>query len=174
MTDKHSLTGTEKTFDTDEVIVTKTDVKGLITYANRTFLRVSEYTEDDVLGKPHCMIRHPEMPRCMFKMLWDTLTDGTEMFAYVINRTRLGNHYWVLAHVTPSFDSARRVVGFHSNRRVPDRSVLENTIIPLYRNLTTLERTASDPAVGLAASSAALNTLLQDKGVSYDRYIFSL
>ncbi|MCA9257049.1 MAG: PAS domain S-box protein, partial [Phycisphaerales bacterium] len=64
------LTGRERTFGEDEIIVSKTDVKGRITYANEVFIRVAGYTEDELLGKPHNIIRHPDMPRCVFKLLW--------------------------------------------------------------------------------------------------------
>ena len=174
MTTNGTLTGVEVFFDKDDVIVSKTNYKGLITYANRTFLTVSEYDQDDVLGKPHNVIRHPDMPRSIFRLLWERLLVGREIFAYVVNRTKLGNHYWVLAHVTPSFDAERRIVGFHSSRRVPDRAPLDDAIIPLYRTLSQTERQAADPKAGLQASSDLLQAILQDKGVGYDQFVVSL
>lgn len=168
------MTGQETFFDKNDVIVSKTCPKGKITYANRTFLRISEYSEDEVVGQPHNLIRHPDMPRCVFKLLWERLQASREIFAYVLNRTKHGNHYWVLAHVTPSFDSEHCIVGFHSNRRVPERSPLENVIIPLYQTLNQRERQESDPKAGLAASYDLLQAILQDKGVGYDQLIFSL
>jgi len=173
MRNGHDLTGVEKHFDPDDVIVTKTDPHGVITYANRTFLDVSEYREADLIGQPHNVIRHPDMPRCIFHLLWERIRAGHEIFAYVVNRTRLGNHYWVFAHVTPSFDTGRRIVGFHSNRRVPERTVLEGEIIPLYRRLRTLERDAADPAQGIRASTDLLMRSLDEKGIDYDRFIFT-
>lgn len=167
-------TGVETFFDKDEVIVSKTNTKGVITYANRTFLKISEYSEPDVIGRPHNLIRHPHMPRCIFKLLWETLQAGNEMFAYIVNLSRRGNHYWVLAHVTPSFDAERRIVGFHSNRRVPDRGPLENVIIPLYRSLREHEERAADPKSGVQASSGVFQAFLQEKGMRYDQFIFSL
>ena len=74
-------TGVERFFPEDEVIVSKTDVKGRITYANETFLNIAGYTEEEVLGQPHSMIRHPDMPRCVFKLLWDTIKARSEIFA---------------------------------------------------------------------------------------------
>jgi len=168
------LTGIENFFDEKEVIVTKTNPLGVITYANKTFLEVSEYKEKDVLGKPHNMIRHPDMPRSLFRKMWTRLKSGKEMFAYVINRTRLGNHYWVFAHVTPSFDTEQRIVGFHSNRRVPERSVLTGAILPLYQKLNDLERQAPDPESGIKAAEDYLREMLLEKGIGYDQYIFSL
>jgi PAS domain-containing protein len=70
--------GHETFFGVDEIIVSKTDLKGIILYANETFLKVAGYSESEVLGKPHNIIRHPDMPRCVFKLLWDTISAGNE------------------------------------------------------------------------------------------------
>ena len=96
-------TGEERTFGADELIVSKTDPRGVITYANDVFLRVSGYDMDEVVGRPHNLIRHPDMPRAVFQLLWDTLTERRELFAYINNLASDGAHYWVLAHVTPSY-----------------------------------------------------------------------
>lgn len=167
------LTGRERTFAEDEIIVSKTDLKGRITYANELFLRVADYTEEEILGKPHNIIRHPEMPRCVFKVLWDTIQGGNEIFAYVINRTKYGDYYWVFAHVTPTFDDAGKIIGYHSSRRVPDRSVLV-TIKSLYQMLLTAERKHSNPKDAIAASLPLLLKFLEDKGMTYEELIFAL
>ncbi len=169
-----SLTGVERFFDDDEIIVSKTNLKGHITYANRVFLRLADYTEQDVLGQPHSIIRHPDMPRCVFKLLWDTVQKGEEIFAYVVNRSKNGDHYWVLAHVTPSFDETGKIIGYHSNRRVPDRTVLESTIIPLYKSLLDEEKRHKDRKLGMHSSFEMLVKVLEEKGVAYDELIFSL
>ena len=75
-----TLTGVERTFDDDEIIVSKTDLKGHITYANNVFLRLADMTEKEALGAPHSVIRNPEMPRAVFKLLWDTIQQGKEIF----------------------------------------------------------------------------------------------
>ncbi|MCB9858407.1 MAG: PAS domain-containing protein [Phycisphaerales bacterium] len=167
------LTGREQTFGEDEIIVSKTDLKGKITYANEVFLRVAGYTEHEVLGKPHNIIRHPDMPRCVFKLLWDTIESGKEIFAYVINRCKNGDHYWVFAHVTPTFDDSGRIVSYHSNRRVPDRTVL-TTIKGLYQTLLNEERKHRNPKDQMAASMPIVLDLLKSKGMSYEELIFSL
>src|ERR1017187_6768808 len=86
------LTGKERFFGEEEIFVSKTDLKGHITYANEVFLRVAGYDEEEVLGQPHSMIRHPAMPRCVFKLLWDQIQVGREIFAYVVNRAKTGDH----------------------------------------------------------------------------------
>lgn len=169
-----SLTGSERKFIDDEIIVTKTDRGGRITYANPVFLRLSNLTEREALGAPHNVIRHPEMPRCVFKLLWDTIERGREIFAYVLNRSVNGDHYWVFAHVTPTFQADGQVAGYHSNRRVPDRGVLETTIQPLYRALIEEERRHTSKARAIEAATGHLTQLLSTKGMDYERFIFSL
>lgn len=97
-------TGKEVFFPEDDIIVSKTDLKGRLTYTNRIFCDISSYSEAELMGQPHSIIRHPDMPRAVFKLLWDTLAEGREIFTYVKNMARSGDHYWVLAHVTPSYD----------------------------------------------------------------------
>ena len=165
--------GHERTFSDEEIIVSKTDRQGRITYANDVFLRISGYTEAEVLGQPHSLIRHPDMPRCVFKLLWDTIEAGREIFAYVVNMAVNGDHYWVLAHVTPTFAASGEIVGFHSNRRTPDRAALA-TIEPLYRELLAEERRYSTKADQIAHSTAALTSVLTRKGIPYDELVFAL
>jgi PAS domain S-box-containing protein len=166
-------TGEEVTFAPDEVIVSKTDRRGVITYANRVFQQVSGYTEAELLGEPHNLIRHPEMPACVFKLLWDTLESGQEIFAYVNNLAKDGRNYWVFAHVTPSFDGRGNIVGYHSNRRVPYPDALQ-AIKPLYAELLAVERRAPDRRSGLAESWEVLQDKLAEAGVSYGEFVFSL
>ncbi|WP_135080155.1 PAS domain-containing protein [Terasakiella sp. SH-1] len=168
------LTGEERTFGENEIIVSKTDLKGKITYANKVFLEVAGYTLPEVMGKPHNMIRHPDMPRCVFKLLWDTMTQKKELFAYVMNRCKNGDHYWVLAHVTPSFDADGNVIGYHSNRRVPKRATLDNIIIPLYAQLLQIEQSHPSKKEGMEASTQYLLNVLNEKGVAYDEFILSI
>lgn len=168
-----SKTGHERTFERDEIIVSKTNLTGHITYANQVFCRVAEFEESELLGKPHSIIRHPSMPRCVFKFLWDTIADGREVFAYVINRTKYDNYYWVFAHVTPTFDTRGKIVGYHSNRRVPDRSVLAK-IKPLYKTLLDVESRYRTPKEQWQGSMKVLLDYLSQNGVSYEELIFSL
>ncbi|MFV3073318.1 PAS domain-containing protein [Niveispirillum fermenti] len=168
------LTGIERTFHDDELIVTKTDKGGRITYANRTFLRIAGLSEGEALGKPHNLIRHPDMPRVVFKLLWDTLGAGQEIFAYVLNRAVNGDHYWVFAHVTPSHDLGGNVVGYHSNRRTADRRIVNDVITPLYKQLLAEEARHQRIREGMAASEAMLMAMLRERGVSYEQLIFSL
>lgn len=166
-------TGTQRTFREDEIIVSKTDLKGHITYANQVFLRISGYSEDEILGKPHNLIRHPEMPRCVFKLLWDTLKQKREIFAYVLNMAKNGDHYWVFAHVTPTLDESNQVIGYHSNRRLPNSSSVA-TVIPVYRRLLEEEKRFMNKEEGMAASGSLLMKLIQEKVADYDEFVFAI
>lgn len=165
-------TGVEQYFGEDEIIVSKTDTKGRITYANDIFLQIAGYTEAEVIGQPHSMIRHPDMPRAVFKLLWETVESGQELFAYVKNMCKNGDHYWVYAHVTPTFDNQGRIVGFHSSRRVPERRGVEKMQV-IYRALREEERRFSDDRKGLEASYQLLLKTLEGTGFSYSEFIWS-
>lgn len=166
-------TGREVTFGTDEIIVSKTDLNGRITYANDVFLRVAGYDEDEVLDKPHSFIRHPDMPRCVFKLLWDSIQSGREIFAYVVNLTKSGDHYWVFAHVTPSFDANGRVSGFHSNRRCPDGAQVAR-VRTLYSALVAEEKKHTRKVDAIEASTQLLERTIAVTHASYDEFVFSI
>lgn len=166
-------TGVERTFRDDEIIVSKTDTRGRLTYVNDVFLRVSAFPESELIGKPHNVIRHPDMPRCVFKLLWETIADGRELFAYVVNMAGDGAHYWVLAHVTPTFGRDGSIVGYHSNRRTASRAALDR-IKPLYAELLGEERRHAHPPDAIAASYDLLQRTLADLGLTYDEFVWSL
>lgn len=126
------------------------------------------------MGQPHSIIRHPDMPRAVFKLLWDTIMEGREIFAYVKNMAKTGNYYWVFAHVTPSYDKNRTIVDFHSNRRVPDPKIVASTIVPLYAAVLKEERQHQNGQKALAAGFDFLVDFLKSQNTSYDALIFSL
>ncbi len=166
-------TGVEQSFAEDDIIVSKTDLKGVITYANQVFLQVAGYTEGEVLGQPHNIIRHPDMPKCVFKLLWDTLQSGNEIFAYVINLCKNGDHYWVFAHVTPTFNNIGEIIGYHSSRRVPERSAVQK-VIPIYDLLLEKEKSCTDWREGMDAATTLLLSHLGELGIQYDEFVFTL
>ncbi len=165
-------TNTEVFFD--DIIVSKTDPTGRITYVNDVFCQVSGFTERELIGKPHSVIRHPDMPRAVFKLLWDQIGAGREIFAYVKNMTRNGDYYWVFAHVTPSYDANGKLAGYHSNRRVPDRAALTQSIIPLYAELLREEQNHRNGKEALAAGFQKLVEFVRAQKVDYDELVFAL
>ncbi len=163
----------EITFAKNEIIVSKTDLKGKITYANDVFCNVAEMSTDEILGQPHNIIRHDDMPRVIFKVLWETIKDGSEIFAYVKNRSKTGKYYWVFAHVTPSFDQDGNIEGFHSNRRRPEKAETE-AITKLYKELKAEEDKHSNPKEGLAASYQMLQNILYENNKTYSEFVWSI
>jgi len=152
----------------NEIIVSKTDLKGRITYGNEKFIQLSGYPEDELLGKPHNIIRHKEMPKCVFKLLWQTIEAGKEIFAYVVNQSKNGDYYWVLANVTPSYDSQGKIIGYYSVRRRPKAEALKS-IQSIYTALLSAERSG-----GMAAGMKLLDDTLKNKGITYDEFVLAL
>jgi len=160
--------GDELRFNENLFIVSKTDLKGRITYANDLFINMCGYSEDELIGAPHNIVRHPDMPRAIFKLLWDKVQAGEEIFAYVKNKTKDGKYYWVHAFITPEFDpKTKKITGYHSVRRSPSRKGLE-AIIPIYEKMLEAERDG-----GMEASTKLLMDILSQKKVSYESFILS-
>lgn len=156
----------------DDFIVSKTDTKGIITYGNPIFIEFSGYTEAELIGTQHNIVRHPDMPRSAFKLAWDTIASGQEFFAYVKNMSRDGSFYWVFAHITPDLDPNGRIVGYTSVRRCPRREAIA-TIIPVYQAMLAAEQ-AAGAKDALSAGTKVLTDVLQQKGLSYAELIFAI
>jgi len=154
-----------KLMNNDDFIVSKTDLKGNITYCNEVFIKYSGYSENELLGKPHNIIRHPDMPKVIFHLLWERIKNKQEIFAYVNNLSADGSNYWVYANVTASVDSKDNVIGYYSVRRKPTDSALKQ-IDTLYKTLLEKEKKG-----GLDVSKKYLNDLLENKEVSYDEFV---
>lgn len=162
----------ERVMREDDFLVSKTDLKGRITYGNRIFIEYSGYSEAELLGRQHNIVRHPDMPRGLFKYLWNALEARQECFAYVKNRSKDGGFYWVFANVTPSYGADGRVDGYFSVRRKPRASGIA-AISGLYRQMLEAEQRVG-PKDACAASLALLNTTLAQLGVRYESFILSI
>lgn len=156
----------------EDFIVSTTDLKGRITYGNRIFMEFSGYAEEELLGAQHNIIRHPDMPRGVFQLLWDTVQAGNECFAYVKNMAKDGSFYWVFANVTPLFDPDGRIEGYFSVRRKPAPQALA-VVSELYRRMLDAEKRAG-VRDAIAASTALLQETLSDRGMGYDEFILSI
>lgn len=165
-------TSTEKVMRASDFIVSKTDLKGRITYGNRIFIEYSGYSEQELLGTQHNIIRHPDMPRGVFKYLWDNIAAGKEIFAYVKNMARDGSFYWVFANVTPDYDAQGKIIGYLSVRRQPKRSGVD-ACSGLYRAMLDAESKAG-PRDACDASLALLGNVLKEKGLSYDELVLAI
>ncbi|MES9833996.1 MAG: PAS domain-containing protein [Candidatus Thiodiazotropha sp. DIVDIV] len=155
-----------------DFIVSKTDPKGRIVYANRLFMKISGYREDELLGHQHNILRHPDMPRGLFHVLWSNIIQGRECFAFVKNLCKNGDYYWVLANITPDYDARDQVIGYFSVRRKPSREAVD-FYSGLYRQMVSAEMVAG-PKDAIVASSEVLNEAIQDQGFeNYETFVFS-
>ncbi|WP_319530627.1 PAS domain-containing protein [uncultured Cohaesibacter sp.] len=166
-------TGRERRFQDSEILVSKTDTRGRITYCNKQFRDIAGYSNKELISQPHSLVRHPEMPRTVFKILWGAIEAKREVFAYVKNLCSNGDHYWVFAHVTPTYNGQGEVIGYHSSRRSPNFTAIETIIDPLYRQLCSTENQHTNRKQGLEAGYAQLNDLLKEKAVTYDQFVLS-
>lgn len=119
------------------------------------------------------MIRHPDMPRGVFYLLWDRLTQGQEFFGYMKNSCKNGDYYWVFANVTPSYDTNGELVGYFSVRRQPSQSALA-TIQPIYAEMLAVEKHAGNNKVATQASVKVLEDKLREINTDYEDFILEI
>lgn len=156
----------------NDFIISKTDVKGRLTYVNRIFMNIAGYRESELLGVQHNVIRHPDMPRGAFRFLWNTLKQGDEFFAFVKNLCANGDYYWVFANVTPDLDKNGKVKGYYSVRRKASKQAVE-IISAIYKDMLAIEK-----KVGLKSgpdeSVAHLIRLLAEQKTTYQDFVLDL
>ena len=169
---KITPTQTEKVLRDSDFIVSKTDPKGRLTYFNQIFMEYAGYNQQQLLGQQHNIVRHPDMPRGVFHLLWQTLQAGYEFNGYIKNICTDGSYYWVFANVTPSYSSAGELLGYYSVRRKPRLEAL-NIIKPLYQDMLQAEKQAGAKGA-INASTDLLNQLLNNKHMSYEEFIFKI
>jgi len=167
---KPSITPTNKEvlLKEEDFIVSKTDTKSKILYGNKIFIEISGYDEKELLGKPHNILRHPDMPRCAFKILYEHIQNGKEWFGYVKNLRKDGGYYWVFANISPTFDVNGNIIGYYSVRRKPIET-FKSIIEPLYSNLKSIE-----DSQGMDASLEAVNNLLEQKNMTFNELMIKI
>ena len=121
------LVDEEVPYPDGRMIVSRTDLNGIITHANQAFIDMSGYEREELIGAPQCILRHPDIPSEVFGDLWETIQSGKSWFGYVKNLRKDGRYYWVYASVNPNFRNGR-VVAYTSIRRKPARSKINDTI----------------------------------------------
>lgn len=171
---KYKVTPTSKVLELreEDFIVSKTNPKGIITYCNQIFIEYAKYTESELLGEQHNIIRHPDMPRAIFKLLWDTISQKKEIFAYVKNMSKDGSAYWVMANVTASLDERNNIIGYYSVRRKPKSSAVK-AVSELYREMLSIEKRVGTRD-GMTASTEFLTNIMSKEGKSYEEFILSI
>jgi len=162
-------TDKEYVLEKEAFIVSRTDPKGLVKYTNREFMVISGYEESELLGKSHNNIRHPDMPKAVFKLLWDTIKAGKEFNGYVKNMCKNGDYYWVFATIASSIEDNEQV--FYSIRKKPKAKAV-SAIEPIYKAMKEVEDAQQDKSL-----DASLNILLDEFepfGMDYNEYILTL
>jgi len=155
--------------DSKRYIVSKTDEKGVIEYGNDYFVEISGYKESELIGQPHSMIRHPDMPKIIFKLMWDRIKSGESIFAIVKNLAKDGRYYWVITEFDSKIDPlTNKITKFTAFRKAAPQSVVD-TISPLYKKLKEIEDES-----GMDGSAKYLIGYLEDKNKSYDEFIDDL
>lgn len=154
--------------DETKIIMSKTDERGIIEYANQYFMDICGYEEWDLMGEPHNVIRHPDMPKIVFKVLWDRLFEGKNIHALVKNLAKDGSYYWVITNFETRYDENGKIIAHFSRRKAPPRYAIE-AIIPIYKALVDIENSE-----GIEASGAFLTNFLAEKGVTYDEFILQV
>jgi len=120
------------------VMITETDTAGIITYANRKFRELTGYTKEELIGSPHNINRHPDMPKIAFKGMWERIKRGEYWEGYVKNMTKEGKYYLVIVWIKPKFDDDGNIIGYIAGRKVPDRAKMTKAL-KTYKELKEAE-----------------------------------
>lgn len=145
--------------DPKRYIVSETDERGIITYCNDYFKEVSGYSKEELLGKSHNIIRHPDMPKVVFKLLWETISQGKNINAVVKNLAKDGRHYWIFTEFESRKDTdTGKIIGYHASRKAISKHVTE-VISELYAKLLQIEKDES-----VEESEKYLISYLKEKG----------
>ena len=145
--------------DPKRYIVSETDEKGKITFVNDYFMEVSGYSREELMGKSHNIVRHPDMPKVVFKLLWETISQGKNINAVVKNLAKDGRYYWIFTEFESRKDAdTHEIIGYHADRKTISKHILE-IIADLYAELLKIEQTD-----GVEASEKYLIAFLKEKG----------
>jgi PAS domain S-box-containing protein len=150
-------------------IVSKTDPRGFIEYGNDYFVEISGYTEAELIGQPHSIVRHPDMPKVVFKMMWDRINKAQNIMAIVKNLAKDGRYYWVVTEFEPKLDSITNEILAHTafRKAAPQKAI--DAVIPLYAKLLEIEEKS-----GIEASEMYLRGYLESNNKTYDQLINEL
>ncbi|OXA78887.1 PAS domain S-box-containing protein [Flavobacterium aquidurense] len=156
----------EVDWNKNKVLLSKTDTKGTILYANEDFIDVSGYDEFELIGQPHNIIRHPDMPKVIFKFLWDSIKASNNIHAIIKNMSKTGRYYWVITDFKIIADSDGQIVGYFGTRKSVPEDIIIKFIEPLYKKLLHIEE-----ASGMLASEEYLIGFLEERKKTYMEYI---
>ncbi len=110
------------------IMITETDTAGIITYANRKFRDITGYSKEELIGSPHNINRHPDMPKAAFKGMWETIKSGNYWEGLVKNMNNEGKYYLVEVWIKPKFDEDNNITGYIAGRKIPNRDRMNATL----------------------------------------------
>lgn len=149
----------EIVLDRSKYIESQTDTRGVITFCNDYFAEISGYTKEELIGQPHNIVRHPDMPKVVFKLLWERIQAGKNILAVIKNLAKDGRYYWVFTHFEILRDlNTKEIIGYKAYRKATSKHITD-VLLPLYKKLVEIE--SKD---GIIASEEYLNNFLKSKG----------
>ncbi|MFT7003050.1 MAG: PAS domain S-box-containing protein [Sulfurimonas sp.] len=150
-------------------IVSKTDASGIIEYGNDYFVEICGYSETELIGAPHSIVRHPDMPKIAFKLMWERIKRGKNFMAVVKNLAKNGSYYWVVTDFEPRIDPLTNEIISHTafRKAAPQNAI--DTMIPIYAKLLELEKVG-----GMKMSEKYLREFLEKNSTSYDDFVNDL
>ena len=161
-------TRNEIKLDPKRYIVSKTDTTGKIVYGNDYFTEISGYKESELIGQPHSILRHPDMPKAIFYLMWKHLKNGRNIMAVIKNLTKKGDHYWVTTDFDIKRDREGNVRHYIAYRQAAPKHVVKE-IESLYKKLLEIEED-----LGMKASIEYLEGYLEERNMNYDQFIEDL
>ena len=154
--------------DPNKNIMSKTNPKGIIEYANEYFMAISGYEEFELMGQPHNVIRHPDMPKVIFKIMWEELRNGNNMYAFVKNLAKDGRYYWVIVNFEIQYDEDGEIRSYYAHRKAaPAHAIVR--ISKLYKKLRAIEINQN-----VSVAYKYFKGLLEEEKMNYDDYIASI
>jgi PAS domain S-box-containing protein len=155
-------------FSKKKFIVSKTDIKGNIIFTNKNFSEVSGYTESELIGQPHNILRHPDMPKAVFYLVWQNLLAGKAILGVVKNLAKDGRYYWVIADLEPKFNAQGEIISLTAFRRAAPQDVIDSAT-ELYATMLAIEKKH-----GMEKSIVYLQSFLEEHEITYDEFIAEL
>ncbi len=152
-----------------QVVISETDVYGRITNVNDVFCNVCGYSPEEMIGQPHSIIRHPDMPKLVFKLLWDNLKVGNNFIGVIKNLAKSGEYYWVITDFEMRRDATGNITHYIARRKSVPKAVIENYVAPLYETLLKLEKVG-----GMELSSRFFKNYLAKQGKDYIDFIIDV
>ena len=159
----------EVQWDKTKTLISETDVKGTITNVNDVFCAVAHYSPSELIGQPHNLIRHPDMPKLIFKLLWDNLKVGNNFVGVIKNLAKTGEYYWVVTDFEMRRDAMGNITHYIGRRKAVPEAAINNYLAPFYESLLKMEKIG-----GVELSSRFFKNYLTKQGKDYIDFVISI